>query len=162
MLEKLNEKFNKEFAGYFGQINSKINRLEKTEDGNFEVPVPVLSNGGATIIPPGADPVTLDAPALVTFEVKKVKPEMVVYRIAFGLEDAAKAAEDEAYFNYLVVPVINEASNRFQKTFGDYNNIRYGEVFCTPFKNEAAFRETDTGVEVRLYGCWASNELVGA
>lgn len=159
MLTNLNEKFNKQFANYFGELNSKINKIEKTEDGAFEVPVPVLASGGATILPAGPEPVSLDAPAVVTFETKKVKPFKVIYRIAFSLEDAAKAAEDDAYFNYTIIPIVQEAVARYQKTFGNFNTTRYGEVFCTP--KDQPFTETGAFVELHLSGCWASNELVG-
>ena len=44
------------------------------------------------------------------------------------------------------------------QAFGDADEIRFGKQFCIPYRNNGTvFSLTDDGVELRLYGHFASN-----
>ena len=156
-MKAFEDKIRKLFAGVEGNLNAGVKRVElqKTEDGTkyFETVVPYLSDGGATVVVGKQETVALEPPAVAEFTLKKVHPVEVVYRIAFTLEDAAKAAEDDGYFNLLCPPIMTQAVARYIKEFGNPEDIRYGRHFCIIDK----VIEGGTHVEVRLSGNWASN-----
>jgi hypothetical protein len=158
-MKNLNENLKKLFANYEGLLNAKVTKCEiqKTEDGTeyYEIPVPVLASGGATVVINGKmEAVALEAPAKASFDVKKVHPHKVFYRIAFSIDDAAKADSDESYFNALVEPTLKQAIARYESTFGGGNVLRYGKAFC---QLEDVI-ESGEYVEFRLVGNWASTE----
>lgn len=160
-MKNLNDKIKKLFSTYDGPLNSKITKceLQKTDDGTeyFEGPVVTLSSGGATVVVNGkAESVSLDAPAKAEFAIKKVHPYKTFYRVAFSIDDAARAEADDAYFNALVAPVLKEAINRYESAFGGSDTTRYGRYFC----QLEDIRDGGEYVELRLIGNWASNVLL--
>lgn len=161
IMTSLNEKIKKLFSTFEGQLNSKLTvcELQKTEDGTecYEIPIPKLSGGGATVIINGKmESVALEAPAKASFDISKVHPHKVFYRIAFDVADAAKAESDDSYFNALFSPIITQAIHNYNDTFGGVDVLRYGKFFC---KIEDII-ESGELVEVRLVGNWASNSPV--
>jgi len=147
----------------FAELNSSINILPKGDDNTYEAPTVHLQDGGATVI---ADANTvafeLSAPAKVSVPTKKVHPMMVVYRISVPAEDAAAASEKDSYFNFIFDSVVAEAVKRYCASFGNKDEIRFGQTFCSFVRvDNSVFSETGDGdVEFRLYGNWASNIIV--
>lgn len=162
MLTKLEEKFRKRYAKMFADLNKSVNPLERKHN-TYEAPIVLLGEGGATVNNDRDFAAFELAPAAqVSIATKKVHPMEVVYRIAVPAEDAAEASNRDSYFNYIFDKVVGEAIKRYLANFGSAEEIRFGEVFCT-FEHPAGtiFREARNGdVEFRLYGNWASNNIV--
>ena len=156
----LNDKVKKLFSQYEGTLNARVVSVEvqKTEDGKeyFEAPIATLTKGGATVFEGNPESVSLFSPAKADFNVKKMLPKRAVYRIAFNVEDAAKAESDDVYFNTLVAPILKEAVARWESAFGSPELIRYGRAFC---KVEDLIDQGEF-VEMRLTGNWASDKLL--
>ena len=151
-------KLRKLFAQYELLLNDKVTKMElqKTDDGHsyFEAVVPTLTDGGATLIVDSKpESISLVTPAKAEFTQRKVVPARVVYRIAFDIADAAKAGEDDAYFNLLVPKIVKQAIDRYTATFGPAETIRYGVSFCTL----GSVITSGEYVEMRLEGLWASD-----
>lgn len=166
ILQKLDDKFNKVFAKTFADLNLNVNKINKQGTQSnyyFEAPVVSLGDGGCTVVNNTDTSIIKLAPAAkVMCDFKKVLPYVAIYRISFSEDDAAKAADSDPYFNYVFVPVINEAIRRYIATFGSPEEIRFGTYFCTatrPGPSSEIFIQADNGdVEFRLFGEWASNK----
>lgn len=163
MLEALDKKFIARYAKQFAVINSKLNVINVEKDGTYLSPTVVLGDGGATVVTDHTKLVYTLAPAAkVVIDYKKVEPHVVFYRIAFSLEEAGRAVEDDNYFNFIMDPTLNRALEGYFKAFGTPDAIRFGKVFCEyrdAANNNAVFRMTEEGggmVEFRLTGHWAS------
>ena len=155
IINKLNDKTKASFEKIIGTLNKNVLSSE-TEGEYYKCPMPVLSPGGCTVTY-GRGDYTLAAPSTVSFELVKVLPCIPIYRIAFNVEDAAKAAEDAAYFNTVFVPVLNEAILRYKQSFGGEEVIRYGDYFL---KFSDYMDLNGEYLEIRLVGKWASNKVV--
>lgn len=167
MIEKLNKQFNTRYQKELASLNKNIYKAPKDDSGNFEVPVVTLGTGGGTVIVGNTEAFKLKSPAMVKVENKKMKPYTIVYRVAIPYSEAEIAADKPEYFNYFFDAVILKALANFRTTVGDENKIRFGDVFVTatiPESNGDCLRilhdnEGGDYVELRLFGCWASDEV---
>ena len=158
-MKNLNEKIKQLFAKEEGRLNAKVVATERQKNDigyYFEVPIPYLSEKGISIIFDNDNCVSLEAPAKAEFAIKKLHPQTVVYRIIFSVEDAAKADEDAAYFNTLVEPILKQAIERYENSFGGSQVIRYGRHFC----KVDDLKDLGEHIELRLNGQWASNKVL--
>lgn len=169
IINKLNSKFISRYAKTFAMLNLNINKVPIEHNKYYEVPVVTLGEGGATIVTGSPDVIQLAPAARVTVEYKKVLPMQVIYRISIPEDEGVKASEDQSYFNYIFDPVVNSAIAGYKKAFGDENEIRFGDVYCSPnrpgpeensiFKLHDSISSDHSGFELRLHGNWASDKL---
>lgn len=175
MINKLNKMFVERYYKKLADMNSALYKAAKDDNGNFEVPVVSLSEGGFTeITSPQPEAYQLAGPARVRVVNKKMKGLTGVYRIAVPFSEAEIAANKPEYFNYLFDGVMDTALAKFQEKFGSANKVRFGEVFITADRpgnrnqplmllsvnaTDAAgnLLPVDDQVEIRLYCNFASN-----
>jgi hypothetical protein len=131
-IEKLNKMFIERYYKLLSDMNVSLYKAAKDDNGNFEVPVISLSSGGFTeITAPSPEAYQLNGPARVRVVNKKVKGLSGVYRIAISYSEAEIAANKPDYFNYLFDGIMEAAIAEYQKKFGVYNKVRFGEVYIT-------------------------------
>jgi len=175
MINKLNKMFVERYYKRLSDMNSALYKAAKDDNGNFEVPVVSLSDGGFTeLVTPMEAAYSLAGPARVRVVNKKMKGLTGVYRIAVPFSEAEIAANKPEYFNYLFDGVMDAALTKFQDKFGSANKVRFGEVFITAEtaggKNQPlrllSVNSTDAAgnllpvddqIEIRLYCNFASN-----
>lgn len=161
MIEQLNDLFAKRYTKLFDKLNSGIYLSEK-DGGNFTKPDIAITKGGGTSITGNVDAFALTPPAIVKVELKKFKPFTLVYRIALPRSEMEIAVKNPQYFNYFMDRVLKIALSNYRATVGDEHQVRFGEVYCTakhPGMDSSYFLELENhDLELRLYGCWASDE----
>lgn len=166
LLANLNKYFIKRYSEKFNELNKNLYITPVVED-TFEVPVPVLGPGGGTMVIGRKGAFKLEKPAIVKVEHKRMEAAAAIYRIAIPRYEAEIAAGKPEYFNYLFDNIIHKAIANYNVTFGGPDKIRFGTSYCTyerPGSNDEnkIFADLDGGdfLELRLYGCWASDKEV--
>lgn len=160
IIDSLTKQFNARYAKKFADLNKNVYPTAKNDKGSFEVPVPVLGPGGGTLITGNPEAFTLKPAAKVSVQFKVMQPQRLIYRISIPFNECEIASNKPEYFNYLFDAVINKALGNYEKTVGGPDVVRFGESYCnytTP--DNKIFKITeDNDLEIRLYGCWASNQ----
>lgn len=171
MLEKLNKQFIERYSKQFLKLNSNLYKAAKDDEGNYEVPVPGLSDGGFTVVDgKPTEAFSLNPPALANVTNKKVKAKTIIYRIAIPISEAQIAADKPEYFKYLFDSILKTALKNYYKLAGNPEDMRFGDVFVTADRpgGAAPLKElspnpnssVDDQVELRLYGQFAGSEEV--
>lgn len=164
MLVKLNSMFNKRYGQRIADMNRNV-YISQKENGMYDVPVPILGEGGGTVVMEHEDAVKLNSPAVATVKNKKMYAMTCVYRIALSRNECEVAVNKPEYFNFFFDTIINKAINNYNHTFGGEDKVRFGTVYCSaerPGSKNLCITDLDGGdfLELRLYGNWASDKEV--
>jgi hypothetical protein len=159
---KLDSLFIARYSKKEAQLNRNVYPSAINDNGSYEVPSVVMSNGGGTILK-GNNAGDLNPPAVVQLVQKNMKAEKLVYRIAIPFHECEIAARTPEYFNYLFDDIFEKALTRYRMTIGDENKIRFGShylKFTSPTDPSSVFLVTTTEdmFELRFHSSYASSE----
>ena len=119
---------------------------------------------GGTILPTGTETFELNKPAVVKMKRKKFKPFRLVYRLSLPREEMEIAVKNPEYFRHFMDETLRVAMSNYTATIGTFDKVRFGEVYCTPFRpgpeNQVFTELDDHNIELRLYSNFASEEEV--
>jgi hypothetical protein len=163
VVEKCEKMFRARYGKRFAELNKNVYPATQNEKGNFEIPVVSIGQmGGTMFVGHASEAVKLNPAAPVSILFRNTKPLFLIYRMAIPYGECEIAAQKPEYFNYLFDEIVTKGINNLKATVGDENKVRFGKVFCTYEKlddTKRIFHITESNdLELRLTGCWGSNE----
>ena len=133
-IQELNEKFNKRYTNLVNKINSFVNETALIELGDgkigFNVPTVSVSDGGSYLVDNSKENHKLPPPAKSTVSIQKVDAIVPVYRVLIPYAEVEIAMRTDSYFNYLFDAVVDKALAQYAKSFGAYDELRFGEYYA--------------------------------
>lgn len=162
VVKQLDKAFTIRYGKKFADLNKNVYPAAKNDKGAYEVPVPRVGKGGGTLIVGPSDPYKLEPPATVSVDLRNMKEQVIVYRLAIPYSECEIASNKPEYFNYLFDAIVEKAIGNYRVTVGDENKVRFGSHYISfnrPGNDKDVFRQLeDTSLELRFYGSWASAE----
>lgn len=151
--EKLNEKITAAFGKKISELNDKVVVIPVENINDLEyyvVPTVVVTEGGC-VVSVGKEGPPVPA-ASVKIQDEKFYAQLITYAITVGIDGAVDAADSDEHFNYLFIPAINIALQRYVETFGLPIAPLFGTYFC-----KMSLHENSDGVILTISGKFASN-----
>lgn len=171
MLDKLNKRFIERYSKQLETLNNNVFRAAKDDNGNYEVPLWAVGDGGSTVVEGAeAGSINLNPPARASVTNRKVKSKIIFYRVAIPMSEALIAADKPEYFDHMFDRILSQALINYEKLVGPATISRFGDCYMNPQRpgqalplkefNPGPGSGADDQIEFCLYGNFATEETV--
>ena len=150
----------KRYTKQFDELNKNVYLSAVDDNGYFEAPVVSIAPGGASQFvtgEPRLDEFNKRAkPAKVEVELKKLKSVKTYYGLKIPYQELEIAAQNEAYFNYLMDSVLSKAVSNYVATWGSTDVVRFGSKYIS--FGRGFYDGDDFALTLELEGHFATQE----